>query len=44
VEYYVLNPIGHSHYSGLDGPLYTDLTSITNALTIFSKIEVRLLP
>jgi len=44
MEYYVLNPIGHSHYSGQDGLLYTDLTSITTALQIFRKIEIRLLP
>ncbi|MFA6403060.1 MAG: hypothetical protein WCX31_15770 [Salinivirgaceae bacterium] len=44
MEYYVLNPIGHSHYSGHDGKLFTDLTSITTALQIFSKIEVSLLP
>lgn len=39
-EYY-LNPIGHSHYAGKDGNLYTDLRTITTALKIFEKISVR---
>ncbi|MBN2279128.1 MAG: hypothetical protein JXQ65_00955 [Candidatus Marinimicrobia bacterium] len=38
-EYY-LNPIGHSHYSGDDGLLYTDISTITTALKIFDKIKV----
>jgi hypothetical protein len=38
---FFLNPIGHSHFSGLDGKLYTDLTTITTASDIFSKILVR---
>lgn len=40
MEYYVLNPIGHGHYAGEDGSLYTDLTTFTTALNIFSKIQV----
>jgi hypothetical protein len=38
-EYY-LNPIGHSHYYGYDGKLYTDLTTITTALEIFNKVKL----
>jgi hypothetical protein len=37
---YFLNPIGHAHYSGRDGKLYTDLTTITTAKNIFSKVKV----
>lgn len=36
-----LNPIGHSHYSGKTGELFTDLSTITTARDIFSKIAVR---
>jgi len=39
-EYY-LNPIGHSHYSGKDGNLYTDLSTFTTALNIADQIIVR---
>jgi hypothetical protein len=35
-----LNPIGHSHPSGSTGELYTDLSTITTARDIFSKIAV----
>lgn len=38
---YVLNPIGHSHFSGKDGLLYTDLSTLTTALQIAQKIIVR---
>jgi hypothetical protein len=41
-ETYYLNPIGHSHYSGKDGKLYTDLSTITTALDIARKISVRI--
>ena len=37
---YHLNPIGHGHYSGADGELYTDLTTMTTALDIISSITV----
>lgn len=40
-EYY-LNPIGHSHPSGKNGKLYTDLTTFTTAKEIAEKIVVRL--
>jgi hypothetical protein len=38
-EYY-FNPIGHSHYSGKNGNLYTDLSTFTTALEIFDEIKV----
>lgn len=37
---YELKPIGHSHYSGKDGSLTTDLSSITTALKIAKRITV----
>ena len=36
-----LNPIGHSHYSGKTGELFTDISTITTAREIFSKIVVK---
>lgn len=39
IDYY-LNPIGHSHYSGENGNLYTDLTTISTAKEIVHKILV----
>lgn len=36
-----LNPIGHSHYSGKTGELFTDISTITTAREIFSKIAVK---
>lgn len=41
IEYY-LNPIGHSHYAGRDGELYTDLSTLTTAKEIVGKIVVRI--
>lgn len=41
VQYY-LNPIGHSHYSGKDGELYTDISSFTTAAEIVNKVIVRI--
>jgi hypothetical protein len=43
IEKYFLNPIGHGHYSGDNGRLYTDLSTITTALHIYVKtlIEVK---
>lgn len=35
-----LNPIGHGHFSGKDGKLYTDLSTITTALEIVKKVWV----
>lgn len=37
-----LNPIGHGHYAGKDGKLYTDLSTMTTALNIISKATVKL--
>ena len=37
-----LNPIGHSHPWGENGELITDLTTITTAREIFSKIAVNI--
>ena len=42
MDSYRLNPIGHSHFSGANGKLYTDLSTITTALNIFKSIEVDL--
>lgn len=39
---YEMKPIGHSHYSGADGSLTTDLSSLTTALKIAKKISVKL--
>ena len=37
-----LNPIGHSHPTGANGVLFTDLTTLTTAKEIAKKIIVRL--
>ncbi len=39
VKYY-LNPIGHGHYSGKTGELFTDLSTLTTALKIAKRITV----
>jgi hypothetical protein len=39
-ETITLNPIGHGHESGKNGKLYTDITTLTTAKEIFSKIQV----
>lgn len=39
---YSMKPIGHSHYSGADGSLYPDLSTMTSALKIANKITVTL--
>jgi len=39
-EFY-LNPIGHGQYSGTDGLLYTDLSTLTTSLKIFDQIIVK---
>lgn len=38
---YHMNPIGHGHYAGEDGNLYTDLSGLTTALEIFERIIIR---
>ena len=42
IKEYYLNPIGHGHYSGKDGVLYTDLSTISTARYIINKVIVRL--
>ena len=37
---YLLKPIGHSHPSGETGGLFTDLSTTSTALEIFSKVAV----
>lgn len=39
---YTLKPIGHSHYSGTDGSLDSDLSTLTTALKIAKKITVKI--
>jgi hypothetical protein len=39
---YYLNPIGHSHYAGADGMLYTNLKTFTTALEIFDSIMLKI--
>jgi hypothetical protein len=34
--------IGHSHYSGKDGNLYTDVSTLTTALDIARSIVVKI--
>ncbi|MBK7215115.1 MAG: hypothetical protein IPH88_17860 [Bacteroidales bacterium] len=38
-----LLPVGHSHYSGKDGSLNTDLSTITTALQILKKVSVKVI-
>jgi len=40
-EIIVMKPIGHSSYSGKNGDLYVDLTTITTALYIAEQINVQ---
>ena len=37
---YWLNPIGHGHFSGDDGKLYGNLSTLTTALEIVKRIKV----
>jgi hypothetical protein len=39
---FYLNPIGHSHYSGMDGELYTDLSTLTTAKEIVNIVYVHI--
>lgn len=41
-EVFEMKPIGHSHYSGKDGSLTKDLTTLTTALEITKKAVVRI--
>jgi hypothetical protein len=38
---YLMKPVGHSHYSGLTGELFTDLSTLTTALQIADSVIVR---
>jgi hypothetical protein len=38
---YHMKPVGHSHYSGKTGELFTDLSTITTALHIADSIVVK---
>lgn len=38
---YTLQPIGHSHYGGADGNLYTDISTLTTALEIINEVKVK---
>ncbi len=40
-DYYLMNPVGHSHYSGKTGELFTDLSTLTTALKIVDTVTVR---
>ncbi|PLW95828.1 MAG: hypothetical protein C0593_13240 [Marinilabiliales bacterium] len=40
VKEYTLNPVGHGHYAGADGVLYTDLSTLTTALKIVESIRI----
>jgi len=40
---YFLNPIGHGHFAGKDGHLYTDLRTMTTALRIIHHVSVDLI-
>lgn len=37
---YYMNPIGHGHYAGENGLLYTNLSTLTTALDIFKEIKL----
>jgi len=39
---YEMKPVGHSHWSGANGNLYEDLSTITTALDIAKGVKVRL--
>lgn len=39
---YYLNPIGHGHYAGENGQLYTDLRGHTSALQIVKSVSITL--
>ncbi len=40
---YQLNVIGHSHYAGKNGELFTDLSTMTTALEIISSLTVKII-
>lgn len=42
VKEYLMKPVGHGHYSGLDGSLDKDLSTLTTALDIAKSIKVKI--
>jgi len=40
-ESYMMKPVGHSHYSGKTGELFSDLSTLTTALNIADSIVVK---
>lgn len=38
---FFLNPIGHGHYAGKDGRLYTDLRNFTTAFDIVESVQLK---
>ncbi len=42
VSAYSLEPVGHSHFAGRTGELFTDLTTLTTALDIVGSLTLRL--
>ncbi len=42
-DQYELKPIGHSHWSGTDGRLFPDLSTITTALEIAESITLQII-
>lgn len=40
---YMMKPVGHGHYSGLDGSLNPDMSSLTTALEIVKEISVQII-
>jgi len=40
IKEFFLNPIGHSHYAGENGNLFTDLSTLTSALQIMKSMKV----
>ncbi|MBN2776410.1 MAG: hypothetical protein JXR36_02130 [Bacteroidales bacterium] len=42
MDEYTLNPIGHGHYAGKNGNLFTDLSTFTTALRIAQSIKLKI--
>jgi hypothetical protein len=42
IAFFEMKPVGHSHYAGEDGNLYSDLSTLTTALDIANNIKVRM--
>jgi len=41
IKNYTMKVIGHSHYSGLTGELFSDLSTITTALNIAKEVKIQ---